>query len=96
MPFILVEENLYWWWPRAGQKYHPFNIADVLVMTFWKKYISKRQTYSKTTFFRDFLKIRENQTREKFPNSMIIIVEKTRQPRTLDPAESYKAADREN
>ena len=44
--------------------------------------------------FRDFLKIRENQTREKLPNSMII-VEKTREPRTLDPAESYKAADRE-
>ena len=41
-----------------------------------------------------FLKIRENQTREKLPNSMII-VEKTREPRTLDPAESYKAADRE-
>ena len=66
-------------------------------MTFWKKYISKRQTYCKTTFFRglrDFLKIRENQTREKLPDGMII-VEETREPRTLDPAESYKAADRE-
>ena len=60
--------------------------------------------YCKTTFFsrgsifcrfRDFLKIRENQTPGKLPNSMII-VEKTREPRTLDPAESYKAADREN
>ena len=44
--------------------------------------------------FRDFVKIRKNQTREKLPNSMII-VEKTREPRTLDPVESYKAADRE-
>jgi len=44
--------------------------------------------------FRDFLKIRENQTRKKLPNSMII-EEKTRELRTLDPAESYKAADRE-
>ena len=44
--------------------------------------------------FCDFLKIRENQTRKKLPNSMII-EEKTREPRTLDPAESYKAADRE-
>ena len=34
--------------------------------------------------------------REQLPNTRtIIIVEKTRQPRTLDPAESFQAANRE-
>ena len=66
--------------------------------TFHKAHSGQQQKYLNTVepiLFADFeffFKIRENQTPEKLPNSMTI-VEKTREPRTLDPAEFYKAAD---